>query len=109
MKSIIIPLLLISFSATSSEISDDPYEVFDISKRMTSSIKVEIHTDDNAPERCQRESRRRGFGGWPYKVFACSFWNEENGHKCSVYLPKNTNMHQLGHEIRHCYQGAWHS
>lgn len=108
MKALTFVILLFPITAFSVDIKDDPYEVFDMSKRMYDNVEVEIHTDSNISQRCENESHRRGFGGFPYKVYACTFWNEGGRHKCTIYLPTNTNMHQLGHELRHCYQGSWH-
>lgn len=101
-------IILFPAQAFSAPFKDDPYALMDITKRMASSIQIEFHSDDDVSERCQKESKRRGFGGWPYKVYACAFWNEDGGRKCSIYLPKNTNMHQIGHETSHCLLGAYH-
>lgn len=101
-------ILLFIPSIVHSAVRDDPYEVFDMSKRFYDTAVIEVHTVDDANERCQKESRKRGFGGFPYKVEACTFWADGSNNKCTIYLPKRTNMHQLGHEVRHCYQGPWH-
>jgi len=91
---------------------DDPYELFNSSSTMYNSSQIEIHSvntdNDGMWKVCEKESRKRGFNGFPNRVYACSFWNEGGQHKCSIYIPKYTDMHQLGHEIRHCFYGAWH-
>jgi hypothetical protein len=101
-------ILFLPVTAFSVNIEDDPYELFNMSKRMYDNAEIEIHTDNNISERCEQESHKRGYNGFPYKVYACTFWDEGGRHKCSIYLPKQTNMHQLGHEMRHCFQGVWH-
>lgn len=92
--------------------NDDPYEPFDLDKKMYDSTMIELHTidvtNDAMWKECDQESRKRGFGGFSYRVYACSFWNEGSKRKCAIYLPRKTNMHQLGHEVRHCFQGSWH-
>jgi hypothetical protein len=100
--------MVITCSAGAVTIKDDPYEVFDFSQKMYDATEVRIMTVNDISDRCQQESHKRGFGGFPYKVHACSFWNEGGSRKCTIYLGKMTNMHQLGHEVRHCYQGSWH-
>ena len=95
-------------SAVSITIKDDPYEVFSIAEKMYDTAEIRIMAVNDVSNRCQEESRKRGFGGFPYAVFACSFWNEGGSRRCTIFLGKKTNMHQLGHEVRHCYQGAWH-
>lgn len=109
MKAFFFLFLLIPITVASAKgIKDDPYELFDSSRTMYNNASIEIHSVDDVSTQCEQESRRRGFGGFPYKVFACTFWNEGGQRKCSIYLPKKTDMHQLGHEVRHCFYGAWH-
>lgn len=31
-----------------------------------------------------------------------------NATQCRVYTNRNTSLSILGHEIRHCFEGAWH-
>lgn len=107
MKKILF-ILLFPLPALSATFKDDPYEVFDVSKRERSAVQLMVYSDGDVATRCQKESRKRHLGGFPYRVEACSFWNEDSGLKCSIYLPTLTNMHQLGHEVRHCLAGAWH-
>jgi len=33
----------------------------------------------------------------------------QDGNKCLIVTPKQATMHNLGHELRHCFQGYWHS
>lgn len=101
--------LVITFSARSVSFKDDPYEVFDISKKKYDSAEVRIVTVNDVSDRCQQESHKRHLGGFPYKVYACTFWNDGGvSGRCTIYLGMSTNMHQLGHEIRHCYLWNFH-
>lgn len=54
---------------------------------------------------CERESHKRGFGGFGYGVAACSFWTKS---QCTIVTSSKPTMHQLGHELRHCFQGSFH-
>jgi hypothetical protein len=107
---IIIFIIASVVSTNAFSFNDNPYDIFDASKNFTKTNIVNWVVVDNASEACQKESRRRGYKGWPYKVYACSFWNENNGApmECTIITGKQTNMHQLGHEIRHCFQGPYH-
>ena len=39
------------------------------------------------------------------RVLACS---EYNNRACTIYTGRVTDMAIVGHELRHCYEGAWH-
>ena len=39
------------------------------------------------------------------RVLACS---EYNNRSCTIYTGRVTDMAIVGHEIRHCFEGAWH-
>ena len=39
------------------------------------------------------------------RVLACS---EYNNRTCTIYTGRVTDMAIVGHEIRHCFEGAWH-
>jgi hypothetical protein len=54
---------------------------------------------------CEAVSMKSGLGGFGFAVDACSFWH---GDKCLIITGKQTTMHEIGHELRHCYQGSFH-
>jgi hypothetical protein len=88
-----------------------PFEKFDVKKNMTKKTSMTwtgIDTDIN--DFCQKESKKRGFGGFGYHVDACTFWDQDilGNDVCTVYTPSQVNLVMLGHEVRHCFQGAWH-
>ena len=39
------------------------------------------------------------------QLLACS---EYNNRMCIIYTGRVTDMAQVGHEIRHCFEGQWH-
>ena len=41
------------------------------------------------------------------KPMACAFWNVRRK-ECSVITPLQTGYNYLGHELRHCFEGAFH-
>ena len=85
---------------------ESPTQMYSIRKNMRhTEVEVSIVSVDNIGERCQKESIKRGFGGFPYAVSACTFWK---GKKCTIYLGAEVNNDTLGHEMRHCLQGKFH-
>lgn len=54
---------------------------------------------------CEAISRDSGLGGFGFALNACSFWHPKT---CVIVTGEQTTMHELGHELRHCYQGSFH-
>ena len=111
MKKAFIGILavLVAGSVVAGGFDDDPYAIFNASKRMTSKANIEWKLVDDPVQECQKESKRRGLGGFKGKVYACTFWDEGiRSNTCTIITGKETNMHQLGHEVRHCFAGAFH-
>jgi len=59
----------------------------------------------NVQAACEAESYRRGLGGFGYGVAACSFWTDAT---CTIVTSKTPTQHQLGHELRHCFEHSFH-
>ena len=105
----LVALLVVAVTSiqvyASANFKDDPFESFWVIGRQTTKTTVSWEVAENVNERCQQESRARGNGGFGTKVEACSFWTKNT---CHIITGKYTNMHQLGHETRHCFMGAYH-
>lgn len=41
------------------------------------------------------------------RPMACAFWNVRRN-ECTVVTPELTAYNYIGHELRHCYEGAFH-
>jgi hypothetical protein len=41
------------------------------------------------------------------RVMACAFWNVRRK-ECTIVTPVETGYNYLGHELRHCFDGAFH-
>jgi hypothetical protein len=105
MKKILILLALVSGSAFAYD--DDPTALFSSAYNKTNQTVVNWIAVDDVTAVCDRERKSKGQNGFGYAVKACSFW--DNDFKtCTIITKKNTNMHTLGHEMRHCFQGNWH-
>lgn len=92
-----------------AKILDDPHQAFDFTAVHASNIEVKVITAKNVQKKCDEESNKRGYGGFKLNVQACSFWDFSRfNNKCTIVLPEKTNLHTIGHEVRHCFQGNWH-
>ena len=105
MNKLLIALLLVS--STAYAFNDNPNKPFSTQENQHETMLITWKTVDNVQQICQAEYKRRGFGAFNYAVDACAFWNN-NTKTCTIYTKKNPTMHDVGHEIRHCYQGNWH-
>ena len=109
MKKALLVLVGLSISLLShaGKFTDDPYELFNADKKMTGKTTIEWKTSNDINATCDAESRKRGLGGFGQRVYACSFWDKSmTGH--TIFTGKKTDMHQLGHETRHCFVGTFH-
>jgi len=86
---------------------DNPTKPFSAESNERETTLITWKPVDDIQGVCLRESKRRGFGTYDYKVDACTFWNFAT-RTCTIYTKKRPTMHDLGHEMRHCYQGNWH-
>lgn len=41
------------------------------------------------------------------RPMACAFWNVRR-QECTIVTPVTTGYNYLGHELRHCFEGAFH-
>jgi len=71
----------------------------------SSSLAVSWLAVSNVQATCEAESKLRGLGGFGYGVDACSFWT---ANQCTIVTSNKPTMHQLGHELRHCYEHGFH-
>lgn len=89
---------------------DEAVKPFDTRANQVDKTTMHWVTTHDVQKECEKESRRRGLGGFGYPVEACSFWSNSrtSGNTCMIITSKVTNMGILGHESRHCFQGAFH-
>jgi hypothetical protein len=106
-KVTVVALMLVVTNVLANE---GPETMFPTSANFTNTTTIKWITVDNVQARCEKESHKRKFGGFGYAVEACSFWDKgpNNEDLCTIVTGKYTNMHTLGHETRHCFQGSFH-
>ena len=105
MKKTLFTLFLIAQIGSASADWDDPNVPFNAGDVQKTPMSITWLPVDNVQRVCEAESRKRGNNGFGFSFEACSFWE---GNSCTVITKKRPNMHTLGHEMRHCYQGNWH-
>ncbi len=105
----LVAFFAITFFATTSAAQEwkDPNSRFDARRKMSDTIRLTWRTVDNVQQACESESRMRGNNGFGYGVEACSFWSLD-GTECTIITKNRSNLHELGHEVRHCFQGNYH-
>ena len=54
---------------------------------------------------CEAISKDGGLGGFGFALDACSVWRKDT---CLIVTGSQTTHSELGHELRHCYQGSFH-
>jgi hypothetical protein len=108
MKSSILlaALLLIADRSTAGDWRN-PDTKFEARKKMSETISLTWRTVDDVQKACEQESRRRGNGGFGFSLEACSFWNSQ-GTECVIITKNQSSLHDIGHELRHCFQGNYH-
>ena len=88
---------------------DDPLAPFSTKANVYKTVKVTWIPVDNVSKTCIDEGRKRlkDFSNrdWAPEGDACSFWV---GNECTIFTKKSPTMHDLGHELRHCFQHNWH-
>ncbi len=109
MKKFLFGLMLVGSNLALATNWDDPLKPFDASKNQTKKVELTWLTVDNPAQACETEAKRRfrDFKGYGYAPDACAFW-DESFKTCTVITKKRPSMHDLGHEVRHCFQGHWH-
>lgn len=102
----IIASFLISLSSVALSADwEDPEHLFNVEKLNANKITLEWKRVADIQSTCEKESKKRGLGGFGFALKACSFWA---GDSCVLFTGKETSLHSLGHEVRHCFQGAYH-
>ncbi len=87
---------------------NDPSVPFDAREKRIydKPISIEWRLAENINQACEKASKEFGNGGFGgQKMTACAFWW---GDRCVIITKKKPNLHDVGHEVRHCFYGEWH-
>jgi len=81
------------------------FEPLQLDQRMLNEPKVKLLARKDGYEFC---SRITGVPISPTsRPMACAFWNVKR-RECTVVTPEVTGYNYVGHELRHCFEGAFH-
>ena len=73
--------------------------------RIMSPVKIKYAVRQDGYEFCSRIT------GVPIRFnsqpMACAFWNVKR-RECTIITPLQTGFNYIGHELRHCFEGAFH-
>jgi hypothetical protein len=73
--------------------------------RIMSHVKIKYAVRADGYEFCSRIT------GIPIRFnsqpMACAFWNVKR-RECTIVTPLQTGFNYIGHELRHCFEGAFH-
>jgi len=107
MKKFIASLLIAYSSAGLSYLGtwNDPLKPFDANVNKRERITLNWKVEEDVVEACHKHSKAMGFKERLGPLTACSFWK---GDTCTIITSKTPTMHEVGHEVRHCFQGNWH-
>jgi hypothetical protein len=84
---------------------ENPETKFDASQNETMDVKLRWVVVKDIDAACSAENKKRGGGVFKFNVQACSFWE---GKECIIMTPKMASIHNLGHEVLHCFRGNFH-
>lgn len=105
MKNLYLILALISNTA----MAESPTAMFSSAENFTNNTNVKWIQVKDVQAACDKQRAKFGAGPFPYSVKACSTWTKTilGNDVCTIITEKNTSMHIIGHELRHCFQGNW--
>jgi hypothetical protein len=104
MKKALFSLLLVANTAWAWN-WQDPDSKFDATKNEVMDVKLRWVVVKDIDAACSAENKKRGGGVFRFNVQACSFWQ---GKECIIMTPKMASIHNLGHEVLHCFRGSYH-
>lgn len=82
----------------------DPHSHFDATKNETYQANIRWVVVDDINKHCNNENRKRGVKVM-YLIDACQYY--ENN-QCIIATAKKTTTYLVGHEVLHCFKGAYH-
>lgn len=90
----------------SNPFTESPYDRMDYRDNMANFTYVHWVQVDNVKKACDEVSSKP----FLHPVLACAnFSSYFFFNVCSIYSHKNLQMWTLGHEMRHCFQGHFHT
>ena len=106
MKHIIATLALLCGTAHASGNHDLWFEA----KENYAEVRINWLVVSDVAQTCNMASAfAKGLTKYDPHIKACAIWSRSGDIRmCDIYTSKQTSLAILGHEARHCFEGAWH-
>lgn len=75
--------------------------------RLMNDVKVRWEIRENVVELCSRAAKISTTQAWMTPPLACAMWNVASK-ECVIITGKKVSHVELGHELRHCFEGSFH-
>jgi hypothetical protein len=75
--------------------------------RVMNDVKVRWEVRENVTEVCSRAAKLSPTQAWMTPPLACAMWNVASK-ECVIITGKKVSHVELGHELRHCFEGNFH-
>lgn len=75
--------------------------------RLMNDVKIRWEVRDNVSEVCSRAAKLSPSQAWMTPPLACAMWNVASK-ECVIITGKKVSHVELGHELRHCFEGNFH-
>lgn len=75
--------------------------------RVMNDVKVRWEVRENVAEVCGRAAKLSATQAWMTPPLACAMWNVASK-ECVIITGKKVSHVELGHELRHCFEGNFH-
>ena len=75
--------------------------------RLMNDVKVRWEVRENVAEVCGRAAKISAAQAWMTPPLACAMWNVASK-ECVIITGKRVSHGELGHELRHCFEGNFH-
>jgi hypothetical protein len=97
-------LMVISMQATASGRYDLDFEAQD----QYQDVRIAWYVVQDVPQTCAMAGALKGARTrYNPNIIACAV-RFLDGQACVIYTAKKLSLAVLGHEVRHCFEGAWH-
>lgn len=98
-------MTMLTFAAQASGTYDLDFEA---QKSQYPDMIVSWQVVNDVPQVCAQAAAIRGIRArYNPHMIACAL-THRNGTACIIFTQKKLSLAILGHELRHCFEGAWH-
>jgi ABC-type dipeptide/oligopeptide/nickel transport system permease component len=77
-------------------------------QRIMNEVKVRWDVREDVAEYCAKAMKMGPDQAYFTRPLACAIWNRR-AQECTIVTGAQTNHLALGHELRHCFEGHFHS